>query len=159
MRVTFVPSVSLLALTVPSLGACNDDVDIEFEEVDDDQGEGGFTGSVDGSGSVSTVAELKNRGEVGEGDGLGGLISDVAEGAALDDQVIVLEGKITAKSADDDGNIYIFEDATGSIEVEINADDFDGQTFGPENTVRITGEADYSENGVGLEVSSLEVIG
>ena len=49
---------------------------------------------------------------------------------------------------------FHFVDGTGSIVVEI--DDFGGVKVGPQDPVRLTGEADYRDGELLLEVNKLE---
>lgn len=64
----------------------------------------------------------------------------VAEALKLsDDTPVVLVGKIEKSLG---GEKYLFSDATGSITVEIDNDDWNGVTVKPENTVELRGEID-----------------
>lgn len=69
-----------------------------------------------------------------------------------DDAIVSLRGNI-AKSLGDEH--YLFQDATGSIEVEIDDDDWRGQQVGPEDTVLITGEVDRGWSKITIDVDRL----
>lgn len=93
--------------------------------VDGKNAQGGFKdGSPDNS---ATVAQVKNM---------------------RDDAHVTLVGKIVQRL---DHDKYLFRDGTGEITVEIDDEDFGGQTVTPQNTVRIYGEVD-KEFGRGTEV-------
>lgn len=64
----------------------------------------------------------------------------VAEAQKMsDDTSVVLTGKIEKGLGDEK---YLFSDATGSIVVEIDDEDWRGLVVKPENTVEIRGEVD-----------------
>lgn len=83
------------------------------------QARGGF---VDNSGRVeyTQVSEVENL---------------------ADDSYVTLKGNITAKLGDEK---YSFKDATGTITVEIDDDNWDGLTIKPGDTVILEGEVDKS---------------
>jgi uncharacterized protein (TIGR00156 family) len=111
-----------------------------------------FTGP-GGGGSVTSVEDFRKQCDLKtSGGGLSGLISSAAEGAKCDEMKFTLEGNIVSQV---DGDLYEFKDETGSVNVEIN--DFDGVKVGPEDKVRLHGEADYEEVGLILEVDKLEL--
>lgn len=58
---------------------------------------------------------------------------------AKDDSLVVLRGHIEKETAKEK---YLFKDATGSIIVEIDNEDWAGQTVTPQDTVVIHGEVD-----------------
>lgn len=76
---------------------------------------GGFVG---GAETIVTVAQVKDM---------------------RDDVNVVVKGKILQRLGDEK---YLFEDATGSITVEIDDKDWRGQTVTPEDTVKLYGEVD-----------------
>lgn len=79
---------------------------------------GGFTGP--SSNKVITVEEAKKL---------------------SDDKEVVLVGNITQHVKSDK---YLFKDASGTITVEIDQDEWRGQSISPEDTVEIIGEIDQS---------------
>lgn len=93
--------------------------------VDGNNGRGGFKGP--GQDNDATVAQVKNM---------------------RDDTHVTLTGKIVQRLGKEK---YLFQDGTGQITVEIDDEDFRGQTVTPQNTVRIYGEVD-KEFGRGTEV-------
>ena len=56
-----------------------------------------------------------------------------------DDAIVTLRGRIVAALGDEK---YTFQDATGSVTVEIDDDEWRGITVTPETTIEITGELD-----------------
>jgi uncharacterized protein (TIGR00156 family) len=79
--------------------------------------------------------------------------SSVAEALKLrDDSAVVLEGKI-AKSLG--GEKYLFTDATGSITVEIDNEDWRGVSVNENDTVVIKGEIDKDLMSVEIDVDSV----
>jgi uncharacterized protein (TIGR00156 family) len=56
-----------------------------------------------------------------------------------DDSYVVLEGKIEKRLGKEE---YLFSDASGSITIEIDDDEWRGVEVGPQDTVEIIGELD-----------------
>ncbi|MBB4862910.1 uncharacterized protein (TIGR00156 family) [Pseudomonas nitritireducens] len=77
--------------------------------------------------------------------------------AAADDTKVVLEGTITKRISDEH---YEFKDATGSIQVEIDHDDWPAGTSVSENTrVRLTGEVDHHKvKPTDIDVDRVEIL-
>lgn len=84
-------------------------------------------------------------------------VSTVVEAEKMaDDKNVILEGKIIQHIRKDK---YMFEDATGSIIVEIDNDVWKGVTVTPEDKVRIFGEVDKSMfKDTKIEVDRIEKI-
>ncbi|WP_448683438.1 NirD/YgiW/YdeI family stress tolerance protein [Pseudomonas nicosulfuronedens] len=76
---------------------------------------------------------------------------------AADDTPVVLEGVITKRIG---GEHYEFKDATGSIQVEIDHDDWPAGASVSENTkVRLTGEVDHhKQKATDIDVDRVEVL-
>ena len=72
-----------------------------------------------------------------------------------DDAKVTLEGNLVKQISEEH---YLFKDATGEIEVEIDDEDFRGATVTPKNKIRIIGEVDKNWNNVKIEVDYLEVL-
>jgi len=114
-----------------------------------------FAGWKGGSskGNVTTIKDFANECLKSTGGGLGGLI-DLGVGAAkCDDKNFTMEGNLTGQLR---RNIYTFKDETGSMYVEI--DDFRGVDVGPEDKIRLSGEADYDDGELFLDVYRLELV-
>lgn len=78
--------------------------------------------------------------------------------AASDDTYCTVEGRIVEKKAGSKDS-YIFEDATGQIEVDIDAHVFGAHTITPQSVVRLHGEVDVKKSGKReLDVDVLEVV-
>ncbi|UQZ90931.1 TIGR00156 family protein [Deltaproteobacteria bacterium Smac51] len=86
---------------------------------------GGFTGP---NGTVATVAEAKKM---------------------ADDTPVTLVGRIDKRLG---GDKYEFRDDTGTITVEIDNDDWNGVTVGPNDIVEISGEVDKDLTSLEIDV-------
>ncbi|SBW08896.1 Protein YgiW [uncultured delta proteobacterium] len=69
-----------------------------------------------------------------------------------DDAYVVLRGAITQHLGKDK---YLFQDATGTIRIEIDHDKWSGQTVTPSDTVEIHGEVDKDWNSVEIDVDRI----
>lgn len=74
---------------------------------------------------------------------------------AADDTRVVLEGQIVKRLQDER---YEFKDATGTIQVEIDDEDWPNQTVSETAKVRLTGEVDKDFNGREIDVDRVELI-
>lgn len=72
-----------------------------------------------------------------------------------DDTWVILTGKITKKIGDE---LYVFEDSTGGINVDIDNKRWRGQTVTPENTVRIEGKIDKEWISTEIDVKQITII-
>lgn len=72
-----------------------------------------------------------------------------------DDTWVILTGKITKKIGDE---LYVFEDSTGGINVDIDHKRWRGQTVTPENTVRIEGKVDKEWTSTEIDVKQITII-
>lgn len=88
-----------------------------------------FTGPASTSGFNGPSAEAQS-----------GTITVEQAIAARDDSKVILEGTIVKHLG---GEKYLFKDATGEIEIEIDHDDWNGVQVGPTDTVVIYGEVDH----------------
>lgn len=81
-------------------------------------------------------------------------VSKVSEaGNWLDDQYVILEGKIINQVGKDD---FIFKDDSGELVVEIERKAWQGQTITPNDSVKIYAEVDKSWNKTEAEVHRIE---
>lgn len=69
-----------------------------------------------------------------------------------DDSQVTLKGNIIKRLGKEK---YLFQDATGSIEVEIDDKIWRGQTISPKDTVTIYGEVDKDWNHTSIDVDSI----
>jgi len=107
-------------------------------------------------GGTTTVQDFQKQCDLktsGGGGLLGDMLETAVEGAKCDDLEFVIQGNIVSKVSD---NIYKFKDSTGSVTVEI--DDWNGVDAGPDDVVRLSGEADYEETGLVLDVEQVELV-
>jgi len=72
-----------------------------------------------------------------------------------DDEKITLEGYLVKKIRSEH---YIFRDASGEIEVEIDNEDFKGVKVTPETKIRLVGEVDMDRTSTTVDVDSVEVV-
>ncbi|WP_232797318.1 YgiW/YdeI family stress tolerance OB fold protein [Proteus columbae] len=72
-----------------------------------------------------------------------------------DDTWVILTGKITKKIGDE---LYVFEDSTGGINVDIDNKRWRGQTVTPDNTVRIEGKVDKEWTSTEIDVKQITII-
>ena len=70
-----------------------------------------------------------------------------------DDTDVILKGRIVGQLK---GDKYTFEDSTGSITVEIDDDDWRGQTVTPADTVKIYGEVDRGLTKTEIDVETIQ---
>ena len=117
-----------------------------------------FKGGESGGGSagVTSVADFKSQCDLstdGGGGLLGGLLDSAVEGAKCDEMEFTLQGNIVGHI---DNDYYEFKDETGTVTVEIR--DWNGVDAGPSDLVRLTGDGDYEEIGVILEVERLQLV-
>lgn len=69
-----------------------------------------------------------------------------------DDSNVVLKGCIVKSLGDE---MYLFQDASGTVEVEIDHDIWRGQTIKPDDVVIISGEVEKSWFSTSIDVSSI----
>ena len=83
-------------------------------------------------------------------------IKDVAGAmTAADDTPVVLEGQIVKRLKHEQ---YLFKDASGTIEVEIDDDKWPQQQVSETATVRLTGEVDVHHDRRDVEVDRVELV-
>lgn len=70
-----------------------------------------------------------------------------------DDVPVIVQGNILQRMGDEK---YLFEDATGSITVEIDNEDWRGQTVTPSDTVKLYGEVDAGLFKTEIDVNYVE---
>ncbi|CAK7014238.1 YgiW/YdeI family stress tolerance OB fold protein [Saezia sanguinis] len=97
--------------------------------------------------------EVNRVNNVGGFSGPGPDLVTVQQALAMrDDARVSLQGSITRSLGDE---TYMFVDATGSIEVEIDHRVWRGQQITPQDVVVISGEVDREWNHVSIDVSSV----
>ena len=72
-----------------------------------------------------------------------------------DDQYIILQGNIVKLVGNDD---FIFKDASGEIQVEIDRKAWRGQDISPSDEVKLYGEVDKSWNKTEVDIDRVEKI-
>ncbi|QCR35381.1 YgiW/YdeI family stress tolerance OB fold protein [Nissabacter sp. SGAir0207] len=93
--------------------------------------QGGFTGPGPHVSSVKQVKEME------------------------DDAWVRLEGHIERQTGDDR---YVFRDNTGSLNVEIDAKRWNGQSVSPTDKVQLEGEVDKEWSSLGVDVKSVKKV-
>ena len=105
-------------------------------------GQGGFTGP-----STTTTTQA------GGFTGPSGAVTTVANAKSLrDDTWVTLRGKIVERISDD---LYVFKDATGTVNVDIDHKRWNGVTVTPQDVVEIQGEVDKDWNSVEIDVKQI----
>ena len=74
-------------------------------------------------------------------------------GEMRDDVPVIVRGKIIQRMGDEK---YLFEDGTGSITIEIDDDDWRGQTVSPTDTVKLYGEVDRGLFSTEIDIDYVE---
>ncbi|MEG0099596.1 MAG: YgiW/YdeI family stress tolerance OB fold protein [Citrobacter sp.] len=69
-----------------------------------------------------------------------------------DDTWVTLRGNIVERISDD---LYLFKDATGTVNVDIDHKRWNGVTVGPQDVVEIQGEVDKDWNSVEIDVKQI----
>lgn len=78
----------------------------------------------------------------------------VTEVSTLPDNTpVVMRGRITQNMGD---NIYVFEDSSGTIMMEIDEEDWNGNTVRVNDIVTVYGNIDKGNNYVEVDVTSIE---
>ena len=72
-----------------------------------------------------------------------------------DESMVLMEGTITSQEGSE---TYIFTDSTGTINLEIEADDWNGQKINAEDIVLIQGEVDKDGNLVEVDVEEITLV-
>ncbi len=70
--------------------------------------------------------------------------------------MVTLEGNIVEQLPGDD-DLFLFQDASGSIKVEIDDDDFPKEKIKPETKVILSAKVEHSLNSVKLDVTRIEI--
>ncbi|KMK51043.1 hypothetical protein RO21_08320 [[Actinobacillus] muris] len=71
---------------------------------------------------------------------------------AADNSLVIIEGKIVKQVGKDD---FIFQDATGEMEIEVSRKAWNGQTITPQDTVEIRGKVDKDWGKTEIEVKQV----
>ncbi|MGP3592704.1 YgiW/YdeI family stress tolerance OB fold protein [Vagococcus sp. WN89Y] len=72
-----------------------------------------------------------------------------------DDAMVTLRGNIIERIS---GDTYIFKDPTGTINIEIDDNRWNGVTVGPDDLVEIHGEVDKDWNSVEIDVKQISKV-
>lgn len=109
--------------------------------------QGGFSGP-----ASAQTQQAQTGGFVGPN----GSSSSVANAKSLrDDAWVTLRGNITERISDD---LYIFKDASGTVNVDIDHKRWNGLTVTPQDTVEIQGEVDKDWNSVEIDVKQIRKV-
>lgn len=111
--------------------------------------QGGFSGP--GATQTSQTAAQKG-GFIGPN----GSVTTVENAKSLrDDTWVTLRGKIVERISDD---LYKFQDASGTVNVDIDHKRWNGVTVTPKDTVEIQGEVDKDWNSVEIDVKQISKV-
>lgn len=72
-----------------------------------------------------------------------------------DDAPVTLRGNITERVSDE---LYLFKDASGTINVDIDDKRWNGVTITPQDVVEIQGEVDKGRHGVEIDVKRINKV-
>lgn len=72
-----------------------------------------------------------------------------------DDTYVILKGNIKQNLGNE---MYVFSDGTGSINVEIDDDDWNGQNVQADNMVIIKGQVDKNGNTIEIDVDEVTMV-
>lgn len=72
-----------------------------------------------------------------------------------DNSYVRLKGKIVSKTGNEK---YMFKDNTGTIQIEIDDDDWNGVQAGPKDLVIIEGELDKDWNDISIDVDTIKLV-
>ena len=101
------------------------------------------------SGPTTTTTQSQNGGFVGPN----GSSTTVESAKSLrDDTWVTLRGNIVERISDD---LYVFKDATGTVNVDIDHKRWNGVTVTPQDVVEIQGEVDKDWNSVEIDVKQI----
>ena len=107
--------------------------------------QGGFSGP-------TTTTQSQNGGFVGPN----GSSTTVESAKSLrDDTWVTLRGNIVERISDD---LYVFKDATGTVNVDIDHKRWNGVTVTPKDTVESQGEVDKDWNSVEIDVKQIRKV-
>lgn len=88
--------------------------------------------------------------------GPNGSVTTVESAKSLrDDTWVTLRGNIVERISDD---LYVFKDASGTINVDIDHKRWNGVTVTPKDTVEIQGEVDKDWNSVEIDVKQIRKV-
>ena len=97
----------------------------------------------------STTTSSQTGGFVGPN----GTVTTSANAKSMrDDAWVTLRGNITERISDD---LYIFKDASGTVNVDIDHKRWNGVTVTPQDVVEIQGEVDKDWNSVEIDVKQI----
>lgn len=108
--------------------------------------------------ALTSAANAQNNNMGGGFSGPGTEISIVTIEQAKgmnDDVMVTLRGNIQQKVGDE---LYLFSDGSGTINVEIDDDDWNGMNIGPNDMVEIKGEVDKGWTSIEIDVDQINKI-
>lgn len=105
-------------------------------------------------GSNASAQDSMNGGFSGPGSEVVIMTVEQAKGLT-DEAMVVLRGNIQKKIGDE---MYVFVDTTGSINVEIDDEDWNGMNIGAEDMVEIKGEVDKGWTSVEIDVDQIQKV-
>ena len=99
---------------------------------------------------------IGNASQAGGFQGPNGSVTTVESAKSLrDDTWVTLRGNIVERISDD---LYVFKDASGTINVDIDHKRWNGVTVTPKDTVEIQGEVDKDWNSVEIDVKQIRKV-
>ena len=107
--------------------------------------QGGFSGP-------TTTTQSQSGGVVGPN---GSITTGASAKSLRDDAWVTLRGNIVERISDD---LYVFKDATGTVNVDIDHKRWNGVTVTPQDVVEIQGEVDKDWNSVEIDVKQISKV-
>lgn len=106
------------------------------------------------SSAAFAASDNSNGGFTGPGSEVAIVSVQQAKGMN-DDAMVILQGNIQKKVGDE---LYLFSDGNDTIMVEIDDDDWNGLSIGPNDIVEISGEVDKGWTSIEIDVDQIKKV-
>ncbi len=106
------------------------------------------------SSAAFAASDNSNGGFTGPGSEVAIVSVQQAKGMN-DDAMVILQGNIQKKVGDE---LYLFSDGNDTIMVEIDDDDWNGLSIGPNDVVEISGEVDKGWTSIEIDVDQIKKV-
>ena len=106
------------------------------------------------SSAAFAASDNSNGGFTGPGSEVAIVSVQQAKGMN-DDAMVILQGNIQKKVGDE---LYLFSDGNDTIMVEIDNDDWNGLSIGPNDIVEISGEVDKGWTSIEIDVDQIKKV-
>lgn len=106
------------------------------------------------SSAAFAASDNSNGGFTGPGSEVAIVSVQQAKGMN-DDAMVILQGNIQKKVGDE---LYLFSDGNDTIMVEIDDEDWNGLSIGPNDVVEISGEVDKGWTSIEIDVDQIKKV-